>query len=384
MKTAVVFHPGKGQDFDEKIYGLSLFERAVAVILEFIETDRVYVPVMDTQRQFRNVSVIPKEPENYDKIILMDPAFVCERKLLKNLLANFDKTVIGCDENSLEPAGFAVIKSEDIEKDFFSNPWESVSILADERKNLRIAMLSRRWCYVLDKTDVRKAEKLIVSNLVCDKDGVVSKNFNRVFSLFITRLTSFLKIYPFLWTLISMATGFFGAWLIFKGSEFAGFLFFQLSAILSGVDGETARLHVKTSKFGMWFNAIANDLVLWALFLAITYFSVQNAFLYRSGELLAWVFPVFVTLKYAAANRFSLKPEDEEIVFSEVLGRLKKNKLYRVVLPLMKRDAVVFFAFILSFFGVSGLIVPFYLILLISLSGTVLYKLTNRSGEAPA
>lgn len=382
MKTAVVIHPGKGKDFDEKIYGLSLLERAVAVITDFIGTDRVYVPVLDTRRQFRNISVIPEEPEIYDRIILMDPAFVCDRKLLKNFLNNFDKTVVGCDENSLEPVGFAVLKSEDVEKDFFSNPWESVSILADEQKNIRIAMLSRRWCYILDKTDVNEAEKLILSNLVCDKDGIVSKNFNRVFSLFITRLTSYLKIYPFIWTLISMAMGFLGAWFVFKGSKFMGFLFFQLSAVISGVDGETARLHVRTSKFGMWFNVIANDLVLWSLFLTITYFSVQNAFLYRSGELLSWIFPVFVLLKYAGAIRFSLKPENEGLVFSKAFSNSKKNKLSEIVIPLMKRDSVIFLAFILSFLGLSGLIIPFYLIFLFSLSGTVFHKLTSRRRDA--
>ena len=60
----------------------------------------------------------------------------------------------------------------------------------------------------------------------------------------------YLRVPPNVTSVLSLLVNLFGGWLVIRGQATAGALVFVLSCLLDSVDGVTARLHVRGSRFG--------------------------------------------------------------------------------------------------------------------------------------
>ncbi|MCQ9617291.1 NTP transferase domain-containing protein [Paenalcaligenes niemegkensis] len=90
-------------------------------------------------------------------------------------------------------------------------------------------------------------------------DGPVAKHLNRRLSRPISRYFAQYGLSPNLISVIAFCTGILAAWLLSRGgygSLLIGGVLVQLASVIDGCDGEVARLHLRSSSFGGWFDAI--------------------------------------------------------------------------------------------------------------------------------
>ncbi len=117
----------------------------------------------------------------------------------------------------------------------------------------------RFWMDVDTPEDVKRAEKALFRLAVKGEDGFVSRHLNRKIS---TRISRALvnRLSPNHATLVSFLVGIVSSISVLFSVPVAG-LIYQLSSILDGVDGEIARVAMKTSRIGGWVDSILDRLV---------------------------------------------------------------------------------------------------------------------------
>ena len=101
--------------------------------------------------------------------------------------------------------------------------------------------------------DRRRAEKWLLSGLVKDTEGFMSRHFERKISLAVSRVLSATSVTPNQMTLVSVVIGIAGAFFFLSSRpalQTVGALLFLLHSILDGCDGELARLKFQESRFG--------------------------------------------------------------------------------------------------------------------------------------
>ncbi|NLC11415.1 MAG: NTP transferase domain-containing protein [Firmicutes bacterium] len=112
------------------------------------------------------------------------------------------------------------------------------------------------WQDIDNRTDLEQAKRRLLKRLVPEKDGMVSRYFNRHLSL---AITSHLSNFPISPNAISVASFFMclgSAFLFALGQPVAASLIAQLASVLDGVDGEIARVKFQESPFGAYFDSI--------------------------------------------------------------------------------------------------------------------------------
>ncbi len=123
------------------------------------------------------------------------------------------------------------------------------------------------WMDVDTPEDVRRAEDALFREAGKGRgDGFVSGHFNRKISTRISRALAG-RVDPNQATLLSFLAGIVSSLLLFFSIPAAGF-FYQISSILDGMDGEIARVTMKTSRVGGVIDSIL-DRVVDFLFLSI-------------------------------------------------------------------------------------------------------------------
>ncbi len=158
----------------------------------------------------------------------------------------------------------AVLEAALAETDALS-PLEAALVrLVNEGRRAKIDLTDRRVVTVTCRADREAANDMLLLSLIKPHDGVVSKNVNRKVSLALTRRTMDIDwITPNLYTAVALAMGLASAALVATGSYLwiaVGGLLYQLSSIVDGNDGEIARLKFLGSKFGGWFDTVADDI----------------------------------------------------------------------------------------------------------------------------
>lgn len=118
------------------------------------------------------------------------------------------------------------------------------------------------------------AEKTMLKRLRKPTDGWVSRYINRPISTRISRWLVRSPITPNQVTLITFTTGLLGALYVADGSYWSvllGALFFQMSSILDGCDGEVAKLTFMESDYGSWLDTITDNLTYVVFFGAVVW-----------------------------------------------------------------------------------------------------------------
>jgi phosphatidylglycerophosphate synthase len=104
-----------------------------------------------------------------------------------------------------------------------------------------------------EPADARSAESWLLRSLIKQREGFMSRHFERKISLAITRRLVLTRITPDVITVVSVAVGLFGAAFFLSaapGYQLIGALLFLAHSILDGCDGELARLKFMQSPRG--------------------------------------------------------------------------------------------------------------------------------------
>ncbi|MFP8882179.1 MAG: NTP transferase domain-containing protein [Myxococcota bacterium] len=131
--------------------------------------------------------------------------------------------------------------------------------LAREGKVLTHDIGDNFWIDVDDARAVKRAEKLFLDRLPKTTDGPVARHLNRPLSKRLSRYLVRSSITPnqislFCFGVSALAAGLFamgGHLLLALGAVFA-----QVASVIDGCDGEVARLKLRESSFGGWFDAV--------------------------------------------------------------------------------------------------------------------------------
>jgi phosphatidylglycerophosphate synthase len=122
------------------------------------------------------------------------------------------------------------------------------------------------------RADLRRAETHLLSSLVKDTEGFMSRHFERKISLAVSRRLAGTGVTPNAMTLVSVGIGLFGALFFLDPTplpETIGALLFLLHSILDGCDGELARLKFQESRWGGLLDFWGDNVVHCAVFAAM-------------------------------------------------------------------------------------------------------------------
>lgn len=118
---------------------------------------------------------------------------------------------------------------------------------------------------VTDDVSARRATQALWQSITSSSDGFVDRWFNRpVGRLVFSKPLIWTPVTPNQISLVSIAVGLAGAWLIASGnyaSTIWGAMLFQLSAVIDCVDGDVARIVFKESKLGKWLDLGGDQVV---------------------------------------------------------------------------------------------------------------------------
>ena len=113
-------------------------------------------------------------------------------------------------------------------------------------------------------SDFRAAENQLLSRLVKETDGFMSRKFARPISLFLSRRLAPMGITPNQMTFVCMLIGLIGAPFFLSADplfQAIGGLLFVAHSVTDGCDGELARLTYTESRFGGLFDFASDNLV---------------------------------------------------------------------------------------------------------------------------
>ena len=120
-----------------------------------------------------------------------------------------------------------------------------------------VAMPANSWWMDVDTPeDLKRARFLLRRSLTKRSDGYVSRFLNRPVSSRVSMSIASLRLSPNLLSLISFIVACAGAWWVWRDQAIAGALLIQAGSVLDGVDGEIARLSVRTSPKGALLDGV--------------------------------------------------------------------------------------------------------------------------------
>lgn len=207
------------------------------------------------------------------------------------------------------------------------------------------------WQQLSDNFSFKGAEKKLFQNILEETQGWIAKSFNKKISFFLTQFLVKLPITPNQITSFNLVLSFLAASMMILPTYFyrvIGGLLICLSSILDGCDGEVARVKVMSSKFGAWFDTIADDLAnnlfLAAIVLGLYWQTGNGIYLWFGFSALILSFGVSFFIYYQLiTQKKSGNMEDFQVVWK----KSDKKIWFDYLRPLMKRD---FFIVVLFFF----------------------------------
>jgi len=149
-----------------------------------------------------------------------------------------------------------------------------IRILARNRMMKYFDVKNAFWFDIDTKSSYKKAEKILLKQLIKRTDGPVSRFLNRPVSLIISKLLVKTKVKPNLISFASFLICVFSAFFFSVGNYFSliiGGLLAQFSSIVDGCDGEVARLKFQESEYGAWFDAVLDRYADAFLLFGLTY-----------------------------------------------------------------------------------------------------------------
>lgn len=118
------------------------------------------------------------------------------------------------------------------------------------------------WQQLSDASSFKQAQKKLFQTILNKTEGWIARSINKKISFFLTQFLVRLPITPNQITFFNLILSFLAAFMMILPSysyRVIGGLIMCFSSIIDGCDGEVARLKVMSSKFGAWFDTVADD-----------------------------------------------------------------------------------------------------------------------------
>jgi phosphatidylglycerophosphate synthase len=229
--------------------------------------------------------------------------------------------------------------------------------LAEGLQNPALLETGNRTCQTVDtKEELRQVKKRMIKNLTKPTDGIISRNINRKVSTSISRWVVYLPVTPNQLTLVTGLIAFIPCYFMYQGGYknwLIGAATYQLASILDGVDGEIARLKMKSSKFGQWLDTMLDFVSMIAVLLCLVagVHRVDQPEYIRWAGKLAIIFAVLCFLGLLLYVYRFKKEGSFNIQYSFLDSDSKWAKVIKSLDFLGKRDFYIFFFLILAVFG---------------------------------
>ncbi len=217
--------------------------------------------------------------------------------------------------------------------------------------------IGNRTCQpVGSKAELKEVKKRMIKNLTKPTDGIVSRNINRRVSTSISRWVTYLPVSPNQITLVTGLIAFIPCYFMYQGGYknwLIGAATYQLASILDGVDGEIARLKMKSSKFGQWLDTMLDFVSMIAVLLCL----VAGVHRVDQPEYIRWAGKlaiIFAVLCFLGLLLYVIRFKKEgsfSIQYSFLDSDSKWAKVIKSLDFLGKRDFYIFFFLILAVFG---------------------------------
>jgi len=319
------------------------------------------VKLFSSKTELNNSFTDKSESEN-NEITLVAADHVWTGNVLSHL---FDMTLTGTGAVVKDHHDNIVMAK--VEQSHFANFPENLLSVPDQ-----ISQISTKtqFCRIRSLEDVKHGEKILLSGLVKDADGIISRNINRKISLFFTRRLARGSTTPNQVTAVVFSLGICsGPAIIAIGGYwgfFAGALLYYLSAIVDGCDGELSRLKFLGTPLGAWLDTVVDDTVglsyLIGLYLAL---QLQTPFWGWIG--LTTIFFYFLTLvpRYYTLAMY-LGTGDYQKLAASKLRPKKLTGFTRIIYILediiCRIDFIAFAAFFMALCNLSYIFALFFAI----------------------
>ena len=201
-------------------------------------------------------------------------------------------------------------------------------------------------------SDRSAAEKRLLSALVKDSDGFMSRYFARPISIRVSRLLAPLGVTPNQMTIVCALIGLAAAPFFLSATpaiQTIGGLLFVIHSVLDGCDGELARLTFRESRIGGLLDFFSDNVVHIAIFacMAVGWWLAEDA----TWPLILGALAVFGTAGSAAAVYWlTLRKKTAAGPVYTSVSDAPSGKLTNVLDALSRRD-FIYLVFALSLFG---------------------------------
>ncbi len=357
MKSYTVILISKGNiDPQTELLGVAAYRRCAEKCAKYFETDRIFVPALEKEDFLGDILILDRYPEEEEighNLVVIDSALIFEGKFLWRMRNRFEPPLVAYSED-LKPLGFAILTKEHIFESFFDNPWANIDSMVEKNMDTRTIVIDTHYFMMCSKNEISDAEEFLLRALKRQSDGIISSNINRAASIRLTKFLTRWQINPNSLSSVSLVIGLVGTFQLLRNSYqawLAGMILLQISSILAGVDGETAKLTLRRTEFGKWYNSISNDIVTLSFLGILTISTRHNSFFYELGILFLTIYLIFLFSNYIFTLVSSLKKGSFFIQELADRSYLSENR-GRQLLSFLKRDMIIFSGLILSVFGI--------------------------------
>jgi len=370
-----------------ELMGVPAYRICAEKCAKYFETDNIFVPGLQNDDSLGDISILsryPKDSEIEHNLVIIDSALLFEGKFLWRMRNRFNSPLVAFSED-LKPLGFAILTRESYSESFFDNPWKNIDSILEKDLSARVIVIDTHYCRINSREEIQGAEDFLLRSLKRQSDGIISSNLNRPLSIKLTKFLTRWNINPNSFTSLSLVIGLIGSLQLLRTSYEAwltGMILLSFSSVLAGVDGETAKITLRRTKFGKWYNIIANDVVTVSFLGALSIALKNKAILFESGLILTGIYLIYLLSTHLFTTVSSLR--NGRFFIQEIADKTQLNKnRYRLFLSFLKRDLIIFFGLILSIFNMLKFLPPVFLAILLTLflSGIIKHFLQKSKGE---
>lgn len=284
-------------------------------------------------------------------VFFVPQPLVVDLSILEDLKKQLDNTTAAMPEGG----GVALLRAEEAMQ-FPLKSLEPGRLKSGLKKPALLPTGQRACQSVHAAPELKQVKKRMIKNLTKPTDGLVSRNINRKLSTAISRWLVYLPITPNQMTFLTGLIAFVPCYFMYQGGYknwLIGAAVYQLASMLDGVDGEIARLKMKSSKFGQWLDTLLDFVSMIAVLLCL----VAGVHRVDQPEYIRWAGKlaiIFALLSFVGLLLFVIRFKKEgsfNIQYSFLKSDSKWAKAIQSVDFLGKRDFYIFFFLVLALFG---------------------------------
>ena len=278
----IIISSGQGLDSedlslfnDEEIGGLKLTERILLILAnEGFDKAQIVSEIQDIglkrlKKKFPNFQIIQSSKfpnfKNETDLLLFQNNIVLNKKQLQSTLEiikdNNESMIIG-DNNS------GIIFIKEYKKEINNNKNQTLREISDSFKRLKPEHCPMKLN--ISQIGTKTGRDFLFEHISKNVSGWFSKNINSKISIPISKLLIKTSIHPNLITFIVGMIGISCGAFYAANMPLIGALVLQCATILDRCDGEVARIRLRESKFGQWFDTALDQISYFSMFLGIS------------------------------------------------------------------------------------------------------------------